>query len=362
MRYVSYSPDVEKIGSDEVELFEGIAKTFQGQGETVAKKEGRATRVSHAKSTALLKGELIVNDGLPAELAQGLFQGARRYEVLARLAQGPGELLDDKVSTHRGFSLKILGVVGAQIPEAQDPGVQDFLLEDGKAFINSDAKRFALNLKAGVSKAPLLPEGVKSVVSDVAHVANSAIKAVGGQSKTLDFFGHDPLHPLAEKYFSQVPYRYGAYIAKIGLFPSAGLEAQVGGVMIDHTDDPNRFRNAVRDHFSSYGAEFDLRMQLCTDLEKMPVEDAATEWPEEMSPYRTVARIRFDPQASHTAARAAFVDEHLSFKPANALIEHQPLGQVMRARLFVYQKLADLRRQANHVEPVSPRSLADIPD
>lgn len=51
--------------------------------------------MSHAKATALLSGELIIDDGLPPELAQGLAAKAGRYEALVRFAQGPGEMLDD---------------------------------------------------------------------------------------------------------------------------------------------------------------------------------------------------------------------------------------------------------------------------
>ena len=42
--------------------------------------------------------------------------------------------------------------------------------------------------------------------------------------------------------------------------------------------------------------EFDIQVQLCADLEQMPVEDVTVEWPEELSPFVTVAKLRFPQQ------------------------------------------------------------------
>ncbi len=362
-RYVRYSQSVEEIGADERETVEKIADAFRKQGEMTAGQEGgHALRVSHAKSTGLLTGELVVLGDMPVELAQGLFAKPGRYEVLVRLAQGPGEMLDDSISTHRGMAIKVLGVDGEHISEAAERGTQDFVLENGKAFINSDASRFLLNLRAGVSNAPMLPEGVKKAVSKISRATNAAVQALGGEVKTLDFFGHKPLHPLAEGYFSQVPIRYGDHVAKLGVFPSDAVHAALDGVTVDASDDPDAFRSAVVDWFSRSGAEFDIAVQLCTDLDTMPVEDASVEWPEEDSPYRVVARLVLPPQAAHSRARADFFDERLSFRPANSLAAHRPLGQIMRARLFVYERLAAFRMRANGVQRAAPISAAEVPD
>ena len=52
----------------------------------------------------------------------------------------------------------------------------------------------------------------------------------------------------------------------------------------------------------------------------------------------------------------------MGFNPANSLEAHRPLGQIMRARLFVYKRLQDWRRTKNGVQKVEPLSLADLPD
>ena len=351
MSYLRYAPEVEEIGEDEPALFAKIAETFEAMGEQVAREGGRAVRVSHAKATAIVTGELEIASDLPPELAQGIAARPGKYEATVRFAQGPGELLHDRVSTHRGMAVKLHGVEGETIAESSDRATQDFVLEaKAKAFINATAERFYANLRAGVSNAPSMPEVVKSAISSVAHATETAIEAVGLESKTLDFFGHEPLHPLAEAYFSQVPMRWGDHVGKVGCFPTAETYDGLAKVKIDTHDDHDAFRDAMLDHFRSKGAAFELRVQLATDPETTPIEDASKEWPEEDNPYRTVATLRIPPQTAWSPERDADA-ARLSFRPANSLVAHRPLGSVMRARLFVYERLADWRREYNGVRP-----------
>ena len=97
--------------------------------------------------------------------------------------------------------------------------------------------------------------------------------------------------------------------------------------------DENGLRTVVTEFFRANPAEFEVGIQLCTDLKTMPVEDASTEWPEDESPYRPVARLVVPPQDAFTPARASFVDEDLSFCPAHSLQAHRPLGSIMRAHV-----------------------------
>ena len=55
---------------------------------------------------------MVIAAGLPPELAQGLFAEPGSYDVAIRFAQGPGETLGDRVSTHRGMAIKVFGVEG----------------------------------------------------------------------------------------------------------------------------------------------------------------------------------------------------------------------------------------------------------
>ncbi len=64
------------------------------------------------------------------------------------------------------------------------------------------------------------------------------------------------------------------------------------------------FRDMVVDFFRSNSAEYELRVQLCTDTTTMPIEDATVAWPEEDSPHVGVAKITFPAQHPDTDAAA----------------------------------------------------------
>lgn len=59
---------------------------------------------------------------------------------------------------------------------------------------------------------------------------------------------------------------------------------------------PDGIREAVVEFFRQNGGTWEVRAQLCTSLDDMPVENAAAVWPEKKSPYRAVARITVKPQ------------------------------------------------------------------
>jgi len=78
----------------------------------------------------------------------------------------------------------------------------------------------------------------------------------------------------------------------------------------------------------------------------MPIEDASVVWPEEESPYHTVAQLRLPRQEAFSPAGRAYVDG-LSFCVSHSLTAHRPLGPIMRARLGAYPFMSRLRRQKN---------------
>jgi hypothetical protein len=359
--FVCYSDDVEVIGPDEEETFDAIIRVMAKGGQITRERYGHAVRTSHAKAHGLLKGELRVLEGLAPELRQGLFATPRSYPVILRLAHVPGEFLDDRrVSTPRGMALKVLDVDGPKLTGHEGEWTQDFVLDTGKVFIAPGAKTFLVQITATELAAPM-SDAVKQAVSTVSRASNAALRAVGLDSANLDFYGHPFRHPLAEAYFSQCAIRYGDYIAKLCVRPvSPGLRA-----LMDETFNPqdeNGLRTAVVKYFRDSPAEFEVGIQLCTDLDRMPVENANAEWPEEESPYRPVARLILPPQDAYSPARQAFVEEELLFCPAHSLAAHRPLGSIMRARMKAYEVLGRARREQNGRPIREPRSIAEMPD
>ena len=359
--YVPYMDGIEIPAADEAEVIGKIILSMTKESQTVAARDGKTVRASHAKSTGLMKGELRVLDGLPPALAQGLCARPGTYPVVVRLAQGPGEVLSDSVSTHRGMAIKVFGVDGPKLRGHEGNNTQDFVLATGPAFPQSGASTFLVAIK-GLEKSTPLPEAAKQAMSIASRAANAVVQALGGDSPTLGFFGHTKRSPLADAYFSQAALRWGGYVAKVGVFPvSPDLVAMVDQTL-DTGTDHNAFRTAVVTHMRTHGAEFELRVQLCTGLDKMPVEDASVPWPEDASPYVAVARLVLPPQDAYSAARQAYFDDVLSFQPAHALQAHRPLGSLMRARLATYQALSGYRHEQNHQQQVEPSSADQVPD
>ncbi len=86
-------------------------------------------------------------------------------------------------------------------------------------------------------------------------------------------------------------------------------------------------------------------MQLCTDLDAMPVEDASVVRPEDKSPHVAVARITVKPQIAWSEARAAVGDDQLAFNPWHDVLDHRPLGGIMRSPRDDYPELSGLRSE-----------------
>ncbi|WPB58410.1 catalase family protein [Xylophilus sp. GOD-11R] len=359
---VRYSPDVETIADDEAEVISELRETLLKMSKTMLEDTGHGMRSVHAKSFALLRGTLEVLPGLPATLAQGIFAQPGRHDLIARMSTPPAEELDDRVSLPRGISLKILGVQGERLPGSENDTTQDFLMVDGPVFNAPDAKHFLSSLKA-LAATTDKAEGGKRALSVLLRGTAAALGAVGIQSpKLVSMGGHKQTHPMGETFYTQVPMRFGDYIAKLSLVPvSPSLTAVKDQPLTDEqADDPNGLRLAANEFFSSNAGEWELRVQLNTDLEKMPIEDASVQWPEDESPYVAVARVRIASQTGWSEERAKAVDDGLSFSPWHGVQAHRPLGGVMRARKEVYPSSAAFRGHANGCPMHEPARAQEV--
>lgn len=359
MSALRYSPELEQPEPDEQASIDGIIAGMSAQLHTVGAREGHAVRASHAKSTACVLGTLEVPGELAPELAQGLFARAGTFDVAVRFAQGPGETLGDRVSTHRGMSIKVFAPPGKPIPENHE-GTQDFVLATGPTFPSGTAQGF---LRDGtvISGSAALPEAVKSAVSGFARTLNKVLHAAGTDSPKAEFFGHPFSHPLIDSYFSQVPMRWGEHVAKVGAFPASRQQDALRDWRLNPHQDEDGFRTAAVAFFKAEEAVFELRAQLWTNADTQPIEDASVEWPQEDSPYRTVATLRLPRQDAYSEARVRYFDEALTFRPAHSLAAHRPLGSVMRARLQVYKALSEVRHRETGVAEARPGSVEEIP-
>ena len=356
-RPIAYSPALETPEPDEAETSAGLRKELHTILETTASDYGHAVRSVHAKGHALVDARLEVLDDLPPELAQGLFAAPGRYDAILRFSTNPGDILTDKISVPRGVAIKIIGVEGDRLPGSEDSRAQDWVMINAPVFAATTAKKFLGNLKL-LTKTTDRAEGAKVALSAVLRWTEKAIEAVGGESATLKTLGGAPhVHPLGEQYFTATAFRYGDHVAKLSLVPVSPSLTRFTGeeIAIDGRDDA--LREEIDAGFDQ-GGTWELRVQLCTDADAMPIEDATVEWDQTVSPYVTVARLTAAPQATWTGDASVDREDTLSFSPWHGLAAHQPLGRINRVRKPAYEMSADFRARVNGCPMHEPAVLA----
>lgn len=342
-----FDPTYEQIPEDEADTTRQLVEAMHSILETTSQDYQHGVRSVHAKSHGLLDGELTVFADLPAELSQGVFARPGSHKVVMRLSTNPGDILDDSVSTPRGLALKIADVEGARLPGSDAETTQDFVMINAPAFTAATPKAFLSNLKLLAKTTDRAPTG-KKVLSAVLRGAEKVVEAVGGESGTLKSLGgHPETHILGETFFTAVPFLYGRYFAKLSVVPVSAELTALTDAPLDINGHPNALRDAVSEFFATHSGEWEVRVQLATDIGKMPVEDASVKWPEDESPYIAVARIRVAAQPAWTEARSAAIDDGMTFSPWHGIAAHRPLGGVMRSRKPAYEMSAEFRGRFN---------------
>lgn len=357
---VRYQPTFEQVESNEPVTNAQLVDTINKIQTKVHEDTGHAKRGVHAKTHGVLVGEFRVLDNLPKMLAQGLFARPATYAAVMRFSTIPGDVLDDNISLPRGLAVKVIGVRGDRVHGSENDLTQDFILANGAAFTKPNPKSFASTLKLFASSTDKAP-GLKKALSAVMRGAEKLMESAGSDSPTLmQLGGYPETNLLGDTYYSQTPILFGDYIAKVSVRPyspslRALIQAPLGG-----KGKPNRLHEAVIEFFAGNSAEWELLVQLCTDIKSMPIEDASVPWPEERSPYIPVARVSVLKQSSWNIVRETLLDETLSFSPWHALSAHRPLGAINRVRKLVYDTAVRFRSEHNGVSIEEPRSLEDL--
>lgn len=86
---------------------------------------------------------------------------------------------------------------------------------------------------------------------------------------------------------------------------------------------------------------FEFQVQLQTNLETMPIEDASAVWPEAESAFETVAHVLVPRQELESTPQG--LGDNLSFNVWNAMDDHRPLGGINRVRKVAYDLSAAWR-------------------
>ena len=230
---------------------------------------------------------------------------------------------------------------------------------NGPVFASKTPKQFLGNLKL-LAKTTDKAEGAKKALSSVLGAVEKVAELVHMPSPTLQQLGGAPnVHPLGQTYYSQTPFRHGAYIAKYRLKPMSEALRKLVDLPLTITG-PDTVREETARSLIEHGGEWALEAQLCTDLDKMPIEDPTTPWDEEASRFVMVATLVVPPQLGWEKGLTEKVEDALSFSPWHGLAAHQPLGGVNRARNDPYKKSAEFRGRFNGCPMHEPSALAEL--
>jgi hypothetical protein len=367
-RFIPYTPDVEAAdpGFDE-SLQTIIARTERYITDSVAAEgTGRAVRDAHAKGYGLVRAEVEILDSLPAEYAQGIYATPGRHEALIRFSNGsPHAGADARLGRATGLALKIFDIDGPTLLEDEpDSHTFDYNLINAPVFFCNTVEHYLfiqeLFLQAPAYFAQGTP-GRHRFYRDFVTGKGALGEDEWAWDEFLTFLkvSQRPLvNVLLATYSTMGAVRHGDYIAKVRAAPDSAFAEAVRRRTIDLASGEEVFRPALVTELQERPYEFDIQVQLCADLERMPVEDLTVEWPEELSPFVTVAKLRL-PQQDISGADNLEKMDALSFTPWRVTAAHAPLGNIMRARKEVYRRSSILRHQLNHQERREPRTADD---
>ncbi len=309
----------EIIGKNEDQVFEGYAKAFGVLQNLFSKKYGKG-RTLHRKGIVALKGQLEVFGGTNEYAKQGLFSKPLTYSTEIRLSNGGLKVEKDNKPDIRGFAIKVLGVNGKGAL-SETTTEQDFLLINHETFGPGHASPF-VGIVIASAKGPL---GLISY-----FYKNYGLKGMFAQIKKAKATLEKKFTGFAtESFHSAAPINWGPYAVKVKITPKANKPHQVTAA---------DWSKEIKTNLSENSWEYDFQVQFFVSEEHTPLEDASIKWNEEVSPYVTVGKLSIPQQEFESASSKALSEkiEKGAFDPWTALLEHKPLGDVMRARKVVY--------------------------
>lgn len=309
----------ESVAADEAARFAGYAERFVEMQKRKSAKYGNG-RALHRKQLLALHAKFEVLPGLPAHARHGLFASPGTYDAWVRLSNGGTDRAPDVTPDIRGFAIKVRGVSG---PGAlgNTTEAQDFLLINQEKFAFPRSDEFVeLVMAVSNGKGALL----KYLIGRYGFFG--ALKLMKRFAATMGktFTGF-----ATERMYSATPIACGPYAARVRLLPARQTPL---------ADASKGWAADIGRQLATGPLVHELQLQFFVDERRTPIEDASVDWAEEVAPYVTVARLTIAQQPLEGSAAAAFAEEveQAVFDPWDALAEHRPLGDVMRARKAVY--------------------------
>ena len=368
-QFVRYTPDIEatdpyfdenlQIVIDKLEEYIAGSVTTEGTG--------RAVRDAHAKGYGVVKAEVEILGQLPAEYAQGIYAVPGKHGALIRFSNGqPHAGPDILLGPVAGMALKIFDINGTTLLEDEpDTGTFDYATINAPVFFCNTVEHYLFIKDLFIEAGEYFSQGRQGqhrFFRDWVTGKGTLDEDQWAWEELFAFVSLAQIRPvnlLLSNYWTMGAVRHGDYVAKIRIAPVPGFASRVARHTLDLASAPEVFRPALVAELRERPFEFDIQVQLCADIDRMPVEDVTVEWPEQLSPFVTVAKVRI-PQQDISGDDNLEKMDALSFTPWRVTAEHSPLGNIMRARKEVYRHASVLRHTLNHQQRKEPSSADEV--
>lgn len=295
---------------------------------------GSARRAVFRKLHGVASGRFEMAASIPAELKVGVFA----HESLAAWVRFSSDAVptDPDLRTTLGIGIKLFGVPG---PKAlgDDGDTADFIMQNFPVFFADDAREMLDFTYASVVAKD--DTGYLARNERMSRLLDRMEKKVEGSVLTATYWAILPFQSGQQRY---VKYR---------LDPETPSEP-IGGNTDDYLRTDMTRRLAKREH------RFRFMVQLRTNPDTMPLDQATVEWPESESPFVHVATLIL-PQQDVCARGQAEYGEALAFNIWRLPPEQTPVGSIAQARKLAYAASAQARHQANGQgldDPHQPRA------
>lgn len=303
-------------------------------------------RGQHPKQHGCVRAKFQVLDDIPAEYKVGLFAKPATYEALIRFSNGPQHTDRDRGA--QGMAIKLIGVGGRKVLEDQaEAETHDFILIDGPVFFVRDTDSYA-RLVGELARLPPDKHPQKWL---------AWLKRVHPQDIAVVDSYHDRLadSPLAQKFWSQVPYAFGEGDGTICRYSTVPHPGNMIAPLPQEARHANYLRQAMVDHLVLAGrpAAFDFCLQLRKHATPEIIDNPTEEW---KTAVQRVAVITI-PAQDFDRPEQDRLGEHLSYTPWHALPVHRPVGQINEVRRTVYalsSRVRHLFTLTAEREPTSP--------
>ncbi len=367
--FVHYSPDIETIDPRIDELMTQIIEFWEKKGRESPTTEGtgRAVRGAHAKSLGVAKAEVEILPDVPAPYAQGIYANPSRHGALIRFSSASNHLGPDaQLGAVLGFAIKIFAIEGTKLVDDEpDCTTFDLVLKNNPFFVANTARHYLVLQGVGNDAGQYLARGkagFRDFLTDILTGKGTFEQADWAWEEMFAFVKtatQTPVNnPLLTPYWSMGAVRHGDHVAKIRVAPAPESAEHAIHTKLDLKSAPDVFGPALADELEARAFDFDLQVQLCADLERMPINDTTVEWPEQLSPFVTVGRVHIPRQDVSRSSNLEAADA-LAFNQWRVTAEHRPLGEIMQVRQ-IYTASAKVRRALNHQPQTEPKNADEV--